>query len=102
HGRLDTTNVVRHPAPPAITPGSLDHQAFLGDTLAAIAGKKTRILKPGVPAIIGPQPDEAEAVIEARAAAINAPLFRWQRESHCEPLSSLSRTAGEGARAQSA
>ena len=43
---------------------SLDHQAFLGDTLAAIAGEKAGILKPGVPAVIGPQPAEAEAVIE--------------------------------------
>ena len=31
-GRLDATNVVRHPAVTAITPVSLDHQAFLGDT----------------------------------------------------------------------
>src|SRR5947208_5846265 len=101
-GRLDTTNVVRRPAATAITPISLDHQAFLGDTIAAIAGEKAGILKPGAPAIIGPQPDAAQAVIEARAAALDAPLFRWHREWHCEPLSSLSRIAGEGARAQSA
>src|SRR4029077_12582492 len=48
-GRLDTTNVVRRPAVTAITPVSLDHQAFLGDTVAAIAGEKAGILKPGVP-----------------------------------------------------
>jgi dihydrofolate synthase/folylpolyglutamate synthase len=83
-GRLDTTNVLRRPAATAITPVSLDHQAFLGDTVAAIAGEKAGILKPGAPAIIGPQPDEAEAVIERRAAAINAPLFRWRHEWHCE------------------
>ena len=96
-GRLDTTNVVRHPAATAITPISLDHQAFLGDTIAQIAGEKAGILKPGVPAIIGPQPSEAEAVIEARAAAIGAPLHRWRQEWRCDPLSSsLSRNAGEG------
>src|SRR5205085_11711068 len=83
-GRLDATNVVRRPAVTAITPVSLDHQAFLGDTVAAIAGEKAGILKPGAPAIIGPQPDEAETVIEARAAAVDAPLFRWHREWHCE------------------
>jgi dihydrofolate synthase/folylpolyglutamate synthase len=83
-GRLDTTNVLRRPAATAITPVSLDHQAFLGDTVVAIAGEKAGILKPGAPAIIGPQPDAAEAVIEARAAAIDAPLFRWHREWHCE------------------
>src|SRR5438045_287374 len=96
-GRVDTTNVIRHPAATAITPISLDHQASLGDTVAAIAGEKAGILKPEVAAIIGPQPDGAEAVIEARANAIDAPLFRWHREWHCEPFSSsLARTAGEG------
>src|SRR5947208_1337665 len=84
-GRLDTTNVVRHPAVAAITPVSLDHQAFLGDTVAAIAGEKAGILKPGVPAVIGPQPDDAAGVIEARAAAIGAPLYRWQKEWRCDP-----------------
>ena len=58
-GRLDATNVVRRPAVTAITPISLDHQAFLGDTVAEIAGEKAGILKPGVPAVIGPQPAEA-------------------------------------------
>jgi dihydrofolate synthase/folylpolyglutamate synthase len=84
-GRLDTTNVVRRPAVTAITPVSLDHQAFLGDTVAAIAGEKAGILKPGVPAVIGPQPDDAAAVIEARAAAIGAPLHRWGMEWRCDP-----------------
>src|ERR1043166_4099149 len=61
-----------------------DHQAFLGDSIAAIAGEKAGILKPGVPAVIGPQPDEAEAVIEARAAAMGASLYRCQTEWRCE------------------
>src|SRR5436305_10128004 len=83
-GRLDATNVLPRPAATAITPISLDHQAFLGDTIAAIAGEKAGILKPGVAAVIGPQPDDAEAVIEARAAAIGAPPYRWQTEWRCE------------------
>jgi len=83
-GRLDATNVIRRPAVTAITPISLDHQAFLGDTIAQIAGEKAGILKLGAPAVIGPQPDEAEAVIEARANTLGAPLFRWQREWRCE------------------
>jgi dihydrofolate synthase/folylpolyglutamate synthase len=83
-GRHDTTNVVRRPLVTAITPVSLDHQAFLGDTIAQIAGEKAGILKPGVPAVIGPQLAEAERVIEARAAALGAPLHRWQREWRAE------------------
>jgi dihydrofolate synthase / folylpolyglutamate synthase len=83
-GRLDSTNVIAHPAAAAITPISLDHQAFLGDTIAAIAGEKAGILKPGTPAVIGPQIPEAKAVIEARATAIGAPLYRHGREWRCE------------------
>jgi dihydrofolate synthase/folylpolyglutamate synthase len=82
-GRLDATNVVRRPAVTAITPISLDHQAFLGDTIAQIAGEKAGILKSGAAAVLGPQPPEAEAVIEARAAELGVPLSRWQREWHC-------------------
>ena len=91
----------------AITPISLDHQAFLGDTIAAIAGEKAGILKPGAPAVIGPQPDEAAAVIEARAAAIGAPLYRWDANGVC-PTPPLLRAspplphAGEGARRREA
>ena len=84
-GRLDTTNVIARPAVTAITPVSLDHQAFLGDTVAAIAGEKAGILKPGVPAVIGPQPEDAAAIIEARAAAVGAPLYRWRQEWRCDP-----------------
>jgi dihydrofolate synthase/folylpolyglutamate synthase len=85
-GRLDATNVIRRPAAVAITPVSLDHQAFLGDTVAAIAGEKAGILKPGVPAAIGPQGDEAAAVLAAYAAAIGAPLYRCEREWTCQPI----------------
>jgi len=90
-GRLDSTNVVKRPAVTAITPVSLDHQAMLGPTVAAIAGEKAGILKPGVPAVIGPQTEEAETVIEARATEIGAPIYRWRQEWRCEP-------AGDGMR----
>jgi dihydrofolate synthase / folylpolyglutamate synthase len=83
-GRLDATNVIRHPAATAITPISLDHQAFLGDTIAAIAGEKAGILKPGAPAVIGPQIPEAAAVFDTRAAQIGAPLYRFGQEWRCE------------------
>ncbi len=93
-GRLDATNVIQRPAATAITPISLDHQAFLGDTIAAIAGEKAGILKPGAPAVVAPQPPEAEAVIEARAAGLDAPLLRWRREWRCEAAGDGMRYAG--------
>ena len=74
-GRLDATNVIQSPALTIITPVSMDHQQYLGDTLAAIAGEKAGILKPGVSCVVARQPPEAAAVIEEKAAAIGAPLI---------------------------
>ncbi len=74
-GRLDATNVVDRPRLTVITPVSIDHQQYLGETLAEIAGEKAGILKTGVLGIVGPQPDEALAVIEAQAARRVAPLM---------------------------
>ncbi|WP_158047979.1 bifunctional folylpolyglutamate synthase/dihydrofolate synthase [Skermanella pratensis] len=74
-GRLDSTNVIDRPAVTALTRISYDHMQFLGPTLSAIAGEKAGIMKPGVPAVVAPQPaEEAMAVFRARAAAIGAPL----------------------------
>jgi dihydrofolate synthase / folylpolyglutamate synthase len=73
-GRLDATNVIARPRLTALAPISLDHQSFLGERLGQIAFEKAGILKPHVPCIVGPQPAEALAVIEARAAEIDAPL----------------------------
>ncbi|THD73916.1 bifunctional folylpolyglutamate synthase/dihydrofolate synthase [Thalassobius vesicularis] len=81
-GRLDATNVIPHPAMTIITPVSLDHESYLGTTLAQIAGEKAGILKRGVPCVVGPQEDAALEVIEAKAARLGAPLLvygqHWQ------------------------
>ncbi|WP_281972913.1 bifunctional folylpolyglutamate synthase/dihydrofolate synthase [Ruegeria faecimaris] len=74
-GRLDATNVVHEPAVTVITPVSIDHEQFLGDTLGKIAAEKAGIIKPGVPCIVGPQQDEALEVIEYTAARLGAPLL---------------------------
>ena len=74
-GRLDATNVVAKPALTVITPVSIDHQQYLGETLAEIAGEKAGILKRGVPCVVGPQADDALAVIEAKAERLSAPLI---------------------------
>ena len=73
-GRLDATNVV-NPRLTVIAPVSMDHEAYLGDTLPQIAAEKAGILKPGVPCIVGPQDEAALEVIEYRAARLNAPLL---------------------------
>jgi dihydrofolate synthase/folylpolyglutamate synthase len=82
-GRLDATNVVDRPKLTIITPVSLDHQQYLGDTLAEIAGEKAGILKRGVPCVVGPQHEDGLAVIEARAARLGAPLLVHGQHWHC-------------------
>lgn len=74
-GRLDATNVIDTPRLTIITPVDLDHQQFLGETVAAIAGEKAGILKRGVPCVVAPQHEDALEVIEARAAKLGAPLL---------------------------
>ncbi|MEO1292813.1 MAG: folylpolyglutamate synthase/dihydrofolate synthase family protein [Pseudomonadota bacterium] len=73
-GRLDATNVIDAPKLTVITPVSIDHQQFLGDTIAEIAAEKAGILKPGIPCVVGPQRPEALAVIEDKAREVGAPL----------------------------
>lgn len=81
-GRLDATNVIDRPALCVITPVSLDHQQYLGETVAEIAGEKAGILKRGVPCVVGPQGDAALAVIEDRAARLGAPLMVYGQHWH--------------------
>lgn len=86
-GRLDATNVIDTPALSIITPVSMDHEGYLGDTIELIAAEKAGILKRGVPAIIAPQEDAAMQVIEVQARRVRAPLSscgeHWHvREEH--------------------
>jgi dihydrofolate synthase/folylpolyglutamate synthase len=73
-GRLDATNVVERPIASVITPVSMDHTEFLGDTLEKIATEKAAILKRSVPAVIGRQTEGPLSVIAAHAEEIGAPL----------------------------
>ncbi|CUH67043.1 Folylpolyglutamate synthase [Thalassovita autumnalis] len=81
-GRLDATNVIDQPELTIITPISIDHEQFLGNTLTKIAGEKAGIIKRGVPCVVGPQPDEAMDVIEATAARLGAPLIAYGQHWH--------------------
>jgi dihydrofolate synthase / folylpolyglutamate synthase len=74
-GRLDATNVIDRPRLTVITPVSLDHQQYLGDTLPEIAAEKAGILKHGILGIVGRQEPAALEVMEAKAARMVAPLM---------------------------
>ncbi|MBI3493648.1 MAG: bifunctional folylpolyglutamate synthase/dihydrofolate synthase [Acidobacteria bacterium] len=74
-GRLDATNVVS-PIATAITSIALDHEQYLGTTLADIAFEKAGIIKPGVPVVVGDLAADATAVIETIARERGAEVIR--------------------------
>lgn len=100
-GRLDSTNVL-NPILTIITSISLDHTAFLGNTIEAIAGEKGGILKSGVPAILAPERDKAMRVLREKALSVHAPFVDVARLYCCEveqdsatgQLLCITRTAG--------
>lgn len=70
-GRLDAVNVI-DPDYPVVTTVDLDHQAWLGDTIEAIAGEKAGIYRAGRPAFFGELP--VPQSVQARVAALGAEL----------------------------
>jgi len=75
-GRLDATNVVE-PRLSIITDVSLDHQKYLGETIAEIAREKAGIIRQGGVVVTLPQLAEANdvignAILDAGARAVNA------------------------------
>eukprot|EP00252_Welwitschia_mirabilis_P025037 TRINITY_DN7673_c0_g1_i1.p1 TRINITY_DN7673_c0_g1~~TRINITY_DN7673_c0_g1_i1.p1 ORF type:complete len:632 (-),score=109.41 TRINITY_DN7673_c0_g1_i1:122-2017(-) len=73
-GTFDATNVVRSPIVCGISSLGYDHMEILGNTLTEIATEKAGILKHGSIAITVPQPEEAMAVLERKAAELLVPL----------------------------
>lgn len=64
-GSLDATNIIDKPLLAVITPISMDHMSFLGNTLSEIAKQKAGIIKQGCPVVSAKQQIEAMKVIEA-------------------------------------
>jgi len=73
-GRLDCTNII-DPLVSIITLIELEHTAFLGQTIAAVAGEKAGIIKPGKPLILARQSAEALDIFKKRASEKNSPLL---------------------------
>jgi len=87
-GRLDATNIVE-PVLSIITDIDLDHQKFLGNTIAEIAGEKAGILRPHVPAITLPQHPEANQVLGERMIEVEAcPVSAVRNMASVSPASS--------------
>jgi dihydrofolate synthase/folylpolyglutamate synthase len=73
-GRLDATNVIEHPLVCAVASLGLDHQAWLGNSLAGIAAEKAAIAKPGVPLVTQLYPPPVAGRVAEVAADAGA---RW-------------------------
>ena len=84
-GRLDATNAVQSDVS-VITPIDLDHEEWLGHTLAEIAGEKAGIIKPRVPVVSASQQPQAEEVIRARAAECGSPVQFVNETYHGSPV----------------
>ncbi len=74
-GRLDSTNIISNPYLSVITGISLDHTAFLGDTVKKIAKEKAGIIKDGAPVLFGGEDIEAKEVISAVAQSQKSDIY---------------------------
>lgn len=86
-GRLDTTNVIRHPLACVITSISLDHTQYLGDTVELIAAEKAGIIKPGVPLVYDNNDQAAGAVIAAAAGRLGSAAYGLTAEDSYREVS---------------
>ncbi len=84
-GRLDATNVIT-PLISIITTISLEHTAFLGDTLAKVAFEKAGIIKENVPIVVGVKSEEALTVIEEVANERHAPCLVFGKDFTVENI----------------
>jgi len=78
--RIDATNIIEEKLASIITPISFDHVEYLGNSIERIAVEKAHIIKPQTPVIIGPQPHQAQEIIEIIAQDQNAKMIRYDQE----------------------
>jgi len=73
-GRLDSTNVL-DPLVSVITLIELEHTAFLGNTIEAVAGEKAGIVKTGKPLVLAEQSREVLEIFKETANEKNSPFI---------------------------
>lgn len=79
-GRLDATNILPEVLCSIITPISIDHADFLGNSLSGIAFEKAGIIKKNCPVIIGKQSDSALQTIEKQAESLNSETLSFSKD----------------------
>ena len=81
-GRLDATNVVKHPVLTVLTSIGMDHMEYLGNTLGQIAAEKAGIIKPGVPVFFAEGKTESNIVIEKHAKKMGCPCKKIGKSAY--------------------
>lgn len=84
-GRLDATNVIR-PRVCVITNIAMDHQEYLGKTLAAIAREKAGIIKDATPLVTGAVQPVVKGIFKATCYQHNAPLYLYKSDFNIRRL----------------
>lgn len=74
-GRTDATNIISRPICSVFTSISMDHMAFLGDTLEEIAAEKAGIMKPDCPCVSAVQKPKVLEVLRYAAAHTESPFY---------------------------
>ena len=81
-GDLDATNVIRNTLVAAFASVSMDHMAFLGNTLEEIAAHKAGIIKSGAEIVSGIQDPEVLEILREKAGGVVLRLVDKERISH--------------------
>lgn len=91
-GAGDCTNVLAHPTVCAFAKVALDHTAFLGDTVEAIAREKSGIIKPGCPVVLYPHIAAKDVFLE-QCRALHCPVTEAAQQG--DPIADDLAVAGE-------
>ena len=85
-GKFDATNVIKKKLCSVITPISMDHMSFLGNTLDLICREKIGIFREKTHSVISQQKEKINKVIEQKAKTNKVDLFRYGKEWKIENI----------------
>ncbi len=81
-GEFDATNVIENPILSIITPISIDHKEFLGETIEKIAETKAGIIKKDSTTIVGKQDPKVASILKLRCQRIGSELVSTKENMH--------------------